>query len=220
MHKARWKDSLRDEDEDGFSCSSRKLTASVSASEPMGGEDAEDEDLDLDPEQQKTAWNNLVRDCALAAGRLEKNMKAYIGNAVSNRQLAALGEENTLALLKLCVPDLPDQSRKTVSSLLRVAKDMIESKDNGSKAAFSAVNEVYGTSAKFFVSKPSIRPAPRSQSSTAKGVTKKKDKSKKRKAPVNEQPDVRVAKGALSTDFTFAKQARSYDSVSAATMEG
>ena len=69
-----------------------------------GGDDDDGDDGDggggeqqqLSAGERKEAYRQLVRHCAIVVGRLEKNLKAYIGNAVSNRQLEALGEEGTV----------------------------------------------------------------------------------------------------------------------------
>ena len=157
----------------------------------------------------------------MAAGRLEKNLKAYIGNAVSNRQLEALGEHNVVELLKLCTPALSDAHRKRVTDLCQTAKKKIEAKDNGSKAAFSAVNQVYGTNAPFFAASSQCRP-PTKPSKSGTGGSKKKgsssSSSKKRKAPPTND-GAKVAKS-MPGNFSFAQQARSYDAASTKTMEG
>ena len=68
------------------------------------GDDDDDggggEQQQLSAGERKEAYRQLVRHCAIVVGRLEKNLKAYIGNAVSNRQLEALGEEGTV---RVCV---------------------------------------------------------------------------------------------------------------------
>jgi hypothetical protein len=91
-----------------------------------------------DPEKQREEWMQVVRECCAAAGREEKNIKAYIGNAVLNRQVAALGETIGDVLSAARKENLGDDDRAKVTKLLQAARGKIEAKDNGSKAAFSA----------------------------------------------------------------------------------
>jgi hypothetical protein len=99
---------------------------------------------------QKDAWADLVRTCAIASGREENNIKAYIGNAVLNRQLEALGEKAVADLLAMAKQEvLTAETRFRASAILKTARGNVEQKDNGSKAALSAVNLVYGSDAKF-----------------------------------------------------------------------
>ena len=98
---------------------------------------------------RKEEWAQLVRRCAIVTGRLENNIKAYVGNAVLNRQLHALGEAvpELLAMSKKDFVTAGDRAR--ASEILAAGRKNVAEKDNGSKAALSAVNMVYGTDAKF-----------------------------------------------------------------------
>jgi hypothetical protein len=96
---------------------------------------------------RRRAWARIVHDCALASGREENNLKAYTGNAVISRQLEALGVAALDELLRLCRrPTLDGAARSRVSRLLEAARAELRPTDNGSKAAMSAVNQVYGAS--------------------------------------------------------------------------
>jgi hypothetical protein len=95
-----------------------------------------------------------VRRCAIATGREENNIKAYIGNAVLVRQLDALGERDADEIIAFSRQEsLSHEDRARVSIILKNARRNIADKDNGSKAALSAVSQVYGIDAKFGVSK-------------------------------------------------------------------
>ena len=101
--------------------------------------------LESDMEAQRKAWACLVRQCALDAGRTENNLGAYIGKARIEAQLASLGSANVLELVKICVPGAPDAAvRPRVHELCEEGKLGVDDKDNGSKAAFSAVDNIFG----------------------------------------------------------------------------
>ena len=102
------------------------------------------------PEPQKVAWSQLVRECALSSGRKESNLRVYLGPAVLNWQLAALGPAALADILQLtarataAAPALSVGGREWVSALLRTARGQLDEKDSGSKAALSAVDQTYG----------------------------------------------------------------------------
>jgi len=101
-------------------------------------------------EPQRAAWSQLVRKCALSSGRKESNLRVYLGPAVLNRQLAALGPAALADILQLtarataAAPTLSVGDRERVSALLRTARGQLDEKDSGSKAALSAVDQTYG----------------------------------------------------------------------------
>jgi hypothetical protein len=99
---------------------------------------------------QKQAWAQLVRECALSAGRKESNIKVYLGQAVLNRQLVALGPAALTDILQFIAratfgaSDLSVVERERVGALLQAARGRLDDKDSGSKAALSAVDQIYG----------------------------------------------------------------------------
>eukprot|EP01047_Picozoa_sp_COSAG01_P029324 COSAG01_NODE_2007_length_8663_cov_13.801378_3_plen_1886_part_00 len=99
----------------------------------------------LDYEGQRTAWHTLVRQCAIDAGRTENNLGAYVGPGMITKELAALGESNTLELIRLCVLGAPNEAaRPRVHAILESAKYQLDARDNGPRAAFSSVNRIFG----------------------------------------------------------------------------
>jgi hypothetical protein len=97
-----------------------------------------------DPEKQREDWIQLVRECCATVGREDNNIKAYIGNAVLNRQVTALGETIGDVLSAARKETIGEDDRDKVTKLLQTARDKIEAKDNGSKAAFSAGAHITG----------------------------------------------------------------------------
>eukprot|EP01047_Picozoa_sp_COSAG01_P008174 COSAG01_NODE_318_length_18932_cov_26.063983_16_plen_911_part_00 len=105
---------------------------------------AEPAQIPDDPEKQREDWIQLVRKCCATVGREENNIKAYIGNAVLNRQVAALGETIGDVLSAARKETIGADDRAKVTKLLQAARDKIEPNDNGSKAAFSAGAHITG----------------------------------------------------------------------------
>ena len=90
-------------------------------------------------EERAELWRQLVASCAAQSGREASNIKAYIGNAVLQRQLAALGDENVDKVIELASKTkISSKDRAHITKILQEARKHLESKDNGSKAAFSA----------------------------------------------------------------------------------
>ena len=142
--------------------------------EPSGSEEDEAEEAEVEsasPSEDeghntlptiKEEWTRLVRGCALASGREERNLKAYLGNAVITRQLHALGDA-VLDILHLSRQSNPLSvaNRQWVSSILERARQRVRKDDNGSKAALSAVNLVFGKDAKWQLKRlPHSQPRP------------------------------------------------------------
>jgi hypothetical protein len=123
----------------------------IFASVPAIGNDDEAPQLPCTAsDSQLAAWGQLVRECALASGRKESNLKVYLGNATLNRQLVALGPAAVADILQLTAQatarasDLSVTDRGRMGALLQAARGQLDKKDSGSLAALSAVDRIYG----------------------------------------------------------------------------
>eukprot|EP01047_Picozoa_sp_COSAG01_P075801 COSAG01_NODE_13106_length_1634_cov_7.207818_1_plen_368_part_00 len=106
------------------------------------------ERLQGDSEGQHTAWRQLVRQCALDAGRSPNNLAVYIGPNVLAKEIAALGSAHLLELLQLCVlgGSPSDEARSRVHAIVEHARSQLDDKDAGPRAAFSSVGQIFGLS--------------------------------------------------------------------------